>query len=164
MSALSELLWKAKAGRSIDTIAAQAKQRGHPINRATVAKYLAGDHGPRPPEGTLLALAEGLGIDVRLLRRSVGVPSGELGPYHPVAESARLSQAQREAIDALIKTMVSRGEDPIREIVKGTGTVHDSVTGTSPVSVSRGSAATTSAEAFGGDVYVGEPASAELKD
>jgi len=161
MSALSELLWKAKAGRSIDAIADQARRRGHPINRATVARYLAGDHGPRPPEDTLVALSEGLGIDVRRLRRSLGVPTGELGPYQPVAESARLTQVQREALDQLIKAIVARADGGMREV---SGEHLDSVNDEGGISVSPAYPARTTPGAFGGDVYVGDPASAEPRE
>lgn len=164
MSALSELLRQAKTGRSIDAIAEQARRRGHPINRATVARYLAGEHGPRPAEATLLALSAGLGVDVRLLRRCAGAPSGELGPYRPVAESARLNQAQRAAIDQLIKAIVARADGGVLFGPMGGDRRHDSVREVEPPSVSPISAARTAAEAFGGDVYVGEPASAELRD
>jgi len=163
MSALSELLGQARAGRSIDAIADQARQQGHPINRATVARYLAGEHGPRPAERTLRALSAGLGLDIRRLRRTLGAPPGELGPYRPVAESARLSRAQRAAIDQLIKSIVGRSEavalaggaverfvDPFRD---------PGLSGMTGVSAGR-----NASEAFGGDVYVGEPASAELQD
>lgn len=163
MSALSELLVRAKTGRSIDAIAEQAQRRGYPINRATVARYLAGEHGPRPSEATLLALSAGLGVDVRQLRRCAGAPSGELGPYRPVAESARLSQSQRAAIDQLIKAMVGQS-DAILFDASGSERVHDSVRDVELPGVIPRSAARTASKAFGGDVYVGEPASAELRD
>lgn len=165
MSALSDLLRQAKAGRSIDAIAQRARQRGHPINRATVAKYLAGEHGPRPSERTLRALAEGLGVDLRRLRRALGVPGGELGPYQPVAESARLTQVQREALDQLIRSMVARADAGNLAKADAGRDLHDSVTEPGVLSVSSAYAARTAADALGGDVYVGEPASAaELRE
>lgn len=165
MSALSDLLSQAKAGRSIDAIAQQARQGGHSINRATVARYLAGDHGPRPSEGTLRALAEGVGVDLRQLRRALDLPGGELGPYQPVAESARLTQVQREALDQLIKSMVARADAGIVPTGGVSPDLHDSITEPGPLSVSSAYAARTAADALGGDVYVGEPASAaELRE
>lgn len=163
VSALSEFLWQVRAGRTIDAIAEQAGRSGYSINRATVARYLAGEHGPRPAETTLLALAAGLDVDVRLLRRCIGAPSGELGPYRPVAESARLSQAQRAAIDQLIKSIVGR---PDAAFLGTAGADQPAALDREPElsGVLQPSPGKNAAEAFGGDVYVGEPASAELRD
>lgn len=111
MTALSARLADAKGERSIDSIRDQAEREGHEIDRATIAKYVAGQHGPRPPEKTLQALATGLGVDVRELRRLASMPGGELGPYVPVSEAARLDRSQRQALDALIKTIVKEVSD-----------------------------------------------------
>lgn len=111
MSALSDRLQQAKGERSIDAIADQAATRGHPVHRSVVAKYLAGVHGPRPPEATLRGLAEGLGLDVRELRQLARRPRGELGPYVPVDAAASLTQRQRDALDALIKAFVTEEGD-----------------------------------------------------
>ncbi|MBK7821961.1 MAG: helix-turn-helix domain-containing protein [Tessaracoccus sp.] len=109
MSDLSTYLANAKLDRSIDDIAAAARRGGHPLSRSVIAKYLRGEHGTNPPESTLAALAVGLGVDVRELRRLAGKPAGELGPYVPTAEAASLTQRQRDALDQMIKAFVSEG-------------------------------------------------------
>lgn len=109
MSNLAGLLANAKGDRSIDTIAELATRAGHPISRSVVAKYLRGEHGPRVPETTLQGLAAGFGVDIRELRLAAGKPAGELGPYLPTAEAAALTQAQRDALDHLIKVFVTQG-------------------------------------------------------
>ncbi len=114
MSALSDRLQQAKGQRSIDDIAAQARRLGHPIDRSAVAKFLAGQAGPRPRPSTLEALAAGFGVDVRELRLLAGQPPGEAGPYVPTPESASLTREQRRAIDQLIKAIV-RGNAPALE-------------------------------------------------
>lgn len=106
MSALSQRLADAKGERSIDDVKRQAEREGHQIDRSVIAKYVSGDHGPRPPEKTLAALAAGLGLDVRELRELAGRPAGEREPYVPTPESASLTREQRQALDRLIKTMV----------------------------------------------------------
>lgn len=109
VSDLSRYLADAKGDRSIDDIAKQATDAGHPISRAAVAKYLRGEHGHRPPEKTLRGLAAGFRLDVRTLRELAGRPPGELGPYRPIDLAASLTQEQRDAIDELIKAFVSEG-------------------------------------------------------
>lgn len=107
VSDLSNFLANAKGDRSIDEISKQAHSEGHPISRSAIAKYLRGEHGPRPPESTLEGLAAGFGVDLRELRRLAGRTPGELGPYVPTDESASLTRKQRDALDQLIKTIVS---------------------------------------------------------
>lgn len=109
VSDLAAYLADAKGDRSIDAIAKQAVDAGHPISRSVVAKYLRGEHGPRPPEKTLAGLAAGFRVDVRVLRELAGRPAGEREPYIPVAEAASLTQAQRDALDQLIMAFVSEG-------------------------------------------------------
>jgi transcriptional regulator with XRE-family HTH domain len=109
VSDLSTYLANAKLDRSIDDIAAAARRGGHPLSRSVIAKYLRGEHGTNPPESTLAALAVGLSVDVRELRRLAGKPAGELGPYVPTAEAASLTQRQRDALDQMIKAFVSEG-------------------------------------------------------
>jgi transcriptional regulator with XRE-family HTH domain len=100
-------LSEAKADRSIDSVVAQALGAGHEIDRSTVARYVAGGGAKNPPDAVLRALAAGLGLDVRELRTLAGQPSGELGPWTPTDESARLNLDQRRALDQLIRTMVA---------------------------------------------------------
>lgn len=64
MTALTDLLGTAKGDDSIDAIAARASAAGHPINRATIAKYLAGHSGRMPPEATIQSLAAGFRLPV----------------------------------------------------------------------------------------------------
>lgn len=107
MTPLSTRLSEAKGDRSIDAVAAQAQKAGHDIDRSTVARYVAGGGAKNPPDSVLRALAAGLGLDVRELRALAGQPSGELGPWTPTDESARLNLDQRRALDQLIRTMVA---------------------------------------------------------
>ncbi|WP_152364831.1 hypothetical protein [Microlunatus speluncae] len=108
MSALSDRLAAAKGERSIDDIVARAGASGHRIDRSVVARYLNGEHGPRPRQETLSALAAGFDLDARELRGLAGRPPGELGPYVPTSESASLTSEQRQALDQLIKA-ITRG-------------------------------------------------------
>lgn len=105
---LSDRLAEAKGNDSIDAIAERAAASGHKIDRATVGRYVAGDGAKNPPDKVLRALAAGLGLDVRELRTLAGKPSGELGPWTPPDEAARLSRDQRKALDQLIKSIVGK--------------------------------------------------------
>lgn len=107
MNDLAARLADAKGDLSIDAIVARAEGNGHAIDRATVARYVSGKGAKNPPDKVLRALGAGLGLDVRELRVLAGRPAGELGPYVPVDEAARLSEDQRRAIDTLIKTIVA---------------------------------------------------------
>jgi len=109
MSALAERLRAAKGDRSIDDIVKLAAREGLKIHRAMVAHYLKGEHGPRPRDATIAALAAGFGLDVRELRVLAGMPPGELEPYEPAKEAARLNREQRDALDQLIRAIV-RGD------------------------------------------------------
>lgn len=111
MSDLANYLADRKGDRSIDDIAKKATASGHPISRSVVAKYLRGEHGPRPPEETLAGLAAGFDADPRELRELVGRPAGELGPYVPTKLSASLTQTQRDALDDLIRAFVKGDSD-----------------------------------------------------
>ncbi|MGV8972264.1 MAG: helix-turn-helix domain-containing protein [Rhodoglobus sp.] len=111
MSALSERLKGAKGTHSIDDIVRLAERAGHQVDRSVVARYVSGKHGRRPSDATLLALAAGFGLDVRELRTLVGMPPGELEPYEPTPEAARLSREQRDALDQLIRTIVRSESD-----------------------------------------------------
>lgn len=111
MTALSDRLADAKGDRSIDSIVAQAEANGHTIDRSTVARYCGGGGAKNPPDAVLRALAAGLGLDVRELRTLAGKPAGELGPWTPPDESARLSRDQRKALDLLIKAIVNEGSE-----------------------------------------------------
>lgn len=106
VTALSDRLADAKGNDSIDAIAERAAAEGHKIDRATVWRYVAGQHAKNPPDSVLRALAAGLGLDVRELRALAGKPAGELGKWTPPDESARLSQEQRNALNQLIKSIV----------------------------------------------------------
>lgn len=111
MSALSQRLQDAKGDRSIDDVAREAERQGYRLHRSTVAKFLNGQHGPRTADKTLVALAAGFGLDVRELRLLAGVPAGELGPWTPTEEAARLNREQRRALDELIRTIVRGGSN-----------------------------------------------------
>lgn len=114
MTALSDLLNDAKGDRSVDDlIEAAEKKSGHPIRRtfrSTIYKALEGDHAKNPREETLGLFADVFQVDIRTLRLAADKPAGELGPWVPTTEAARLDRDQRRALDALIKTIV-RGRD-----------------------------------------------------
>ncbi len=80
-----------------------------------VARYLKGEHGTRPRQETLSALAAGFDLDVRELRGLVGRPPGELGPYVPTSESASLTAEQRQALDQLIRA-ITKGDGVVRPV------------------------------------------------
>lgn len=109
VSELSKRLVEAKGDRSIDDIARQAERDGHRLDRSAVARYLNGDHGPNPRPSTIEALAAGFGLDAREVRRLVGRPGGELGPWVPTPASASLTQRQRDALDQVIRVFTSKG-------------------------------------------------------
>ena len=112
MTALSDLLTDAKnAGRNVDHWVEQARSAGHKINRATVYKYLDGDHAKNPSEKTLEGLAFVFALDVRDLREAVDKPRGELGPWKPTDEASRLNEEQRAALNQLIKAIVRGGAE-----------------------------------------------------
>lgn len=110
VTALSDLLNEAKdQGRNIDHWVEQSEEAGCKINRATVYKALNGEHAKNPSEQVLRGLAFVFDVDIRDLRVAAGKPRGELGEWIPTTESSRLSQEQREALDALIKAIVREG-------------------------------------------------------
>ena len=111
MTTLSDRLAAAKGEHSIDDIVRLAEREGHKIHRSVVARYLNGEHGPRPSDSTIMALAAGFGLDVREVRVLAGMVPGELGPYEPTHEAARLNREQRAALDQLIRAIVRSESD-----------------------------------------------------
>lgn len=109
MSELSDRLREAAGSRSINEVKRLIEEAGKSVSRQTVAVFLRGDHGPRPTEDVLEAFAAGLQIDIRELRELAGRARGELGPWVPTQEAASLTKEQRDAMDALIKTIVKEG-------------------------------------------------------
>lgn len=112
MTPLARLLESAKADRSVDSLIAEAERKGASINstaRATIYKALKGDHAKEPRDETLQMFAAVFGLDVREVRKAAGMARGELGPWTPTTEANRLDQDQRNALDALIKTIVKTG-------------------------------------------------------
>ncbi len=78
------------------------------VDRATVYRYLAGNHPRNPPELVLQAFADALpGVSVSELRAAAQLPPGVNEPWIPPAEANRLSLAQRRALDAFIKATVA---------------------------------------------------------
>lgn len=103
---LGRVLRAAKGENSYDDIAEAARRHGHKLSKSVVAKYMQGRGGVNPPDDTLRGLAAGLGLDVRALREAAGRQGGELEAYVPTARAASLTQAQRDALDQLIMTIV----------------------------------------------------------
>ena len=85
---------------------------GGKIDRATVYRYLAGQHPQRPAEAILEAFASSL-PDVSLieLRTIIGSPVGEETPWVPTKEANRLNHAQRLALDAFIRATVNAHDE-----------------------------------------------------
>jgi hypothetical protein len=77
------------------------------IDRTTAYRYFAGTHSRTPPEYVLQALADVLGCSIKEVRQAAGAAPGEDEPWVPTPESNRLSYPQRDALDALIRTMVN---------------------------------------------------------
>jgi hypothetical protein len=77
------------------------------IDRTTAYRYFAGTHSRTPPEYVLQALADVLGCSIKEVRQAAGAALGEDEPWVPTPESNRLTYAQRDALDALIRTMVT---------------------------------------------------------
>lgn len=112
--ALRDLLTEAQPGMALDGLVAMAEQSGIRISRNTIARARRGDL-VNPTESTLQALAQLFGVDVRRLREVIGRRPGErgLGPWTPDPRSASLTQAQREALDRLIVTIVEQQQDDV---------------------------------------------------
>jgi len=88
------------------------------VDRATVYRYLAGQHPQRPAEPILEAFASGLpGTSLTELRLAVGMSAGEESPWVPTSEANRLSHAQRMALDTFIRaTIAAQDEAAVRVI------------------------------------------------
>jgi hypothetical protein len=82
------------------------------IDRATVYRYLAGQHPQRPAETILEAFASSLpGVSLTELRSVIGSPVGEETPWVPTKEANRLNHAQRMALDAFIRATVNAQDE-----------------------------------------------------
>jgi hypothetical protein len=77
------------------------------IDRATVYRYLNGNHSRTPPEYVLAAFAEGLGCSIVELREAAGFAAGEEEPWVPPMEANRLNRGQRDALEAFIRATVT---------------------------------------------------------
>jgi hypothetical protein len=81
------------------------------LDRATVYKYLAGNHPLNPQEHVLQAFAAVLpGVTVMRLRAAANQPVGAELPWIPPVEANRLTMPQRRALDAFIKATVAASE------------------------------------------------------
>jgi hypothetical protein len=81
------------------------------LDRATVYKYLAGNHPANPADHVLQAFASVLpGVTVMQLRAAANQPAGAELPWIPPVEANRLTMAQRKALDAFIKATVAASE------------------------------------------------------
>ncbi|WP_436699919.1 hypothetical protein [Nocardioides sp. BYT-33-1] len=112
MTALSDLLNDAKGDRSVDQLIQAARDRGVEVSdtaRANAYKALKGRHAKNPTDNVLTVWSEIFGVPVTELRKAVGKPAGELGPWVPVSEAGQLSQDIRNALDDLIKAIVKEG-------------------------------------------------------
>ena len=81
------------------------------LDRATVYKYLAGNHPENPHESVLQAFADALaGLTLVELRTAANQPAGIEEPWIPPVEANRLTMAQRRALEAFIKATVAAGD------------------------------------------------------
>jgi hypothetical protein len=81
------------------------------LDRATVYKYLAGNHPLNPQDHVLQAFAAVLpGVTVMELRAAANQPVGAELPWIPPVEANRLTMPQRRALDAFIKATVAASE------------------------------------------------------
>jgi hypothetical protein len=81
------------------------------LDRATVYKYLAGNHPANPADQVLQAFASVLpGVSVMQLRAAANQPAGAELPWIPPVEANRLTMPQRKALDAFIKATVAASE------------------------------------------------------
>lgn len=81
------------------------------LDRATVYKYLAGNHPANPADHVLQAFASVLpGVTVMHLRAVANQPAGEELPWIPPVEANRLTMPQRKALEAFIKATVAASE------------------------------------------------------
>lgn len=124
MTQLSDALRSAvknRGGWSYRRIEAEMQNAGHDVSFSTIGVYLRGDHG-KPEERVLQGFAAVLPeLTIVELRRLAGLPSGELGEWRPPVEAARLNQEQREALERLIRTIVTPGV----EHSTGSGKTHN---------------------------------------
>lgn len=75
------------------------------VSQALISAILVGRHrGKRMTEDVVKGLAYALEIDEDKIWRVVEVQAGE--PYIPTPESRNLTPAQRDAIDALIRSIL----------------------------------------------------------
>lgn len=112
---LSDLL--NSTGISARQAADKAEAEGIHLPYGSIAAYWSGKHPQHPSEKLLEGLAEVTGVSVRRLRRAAGAAPGEATPWTPPAEANRLTQRQREALEQLIKVIVSEpsvGDDTQR--------------------------------------------------
>ena len=91
------------------------------VDRATVYRYLAGQHPQRPAEAILEAFASGLpDVSLTELRSIVGAPVGEETPWVPTKEANRLNHAQRMALDAFIRATVNAQDETSKvDVIEG---------------------------------------------
>lgn len=115
VSDLSDLL--NSTGISARQAAEKADALGIHLPYGSIAAYWAGRHPQHPSEKTLEGLAEVLSIPLRRLRRAAGAAEGETSPWQPPPEANRLTQRQRRALEALIKSIVSGGVDEPQETI-----------------------------------------------
>jgi len=108
MTALSELLHRSviAPARAIERI---EKSDEHAMNRATIYRYVEGDHPERPKEKYLQALAYGFELPVTQVREAAAAAPGELDLWEPPLESGQLTQPVRDALDVLIKALAKEG-------------------------------------------------------
>lgn len=103
MSALSDLLNSQPI--TARQAAEKAASEGIDLRYGTIAAYWSGRHG-RPTRETLAKLAKVLPLTEERLQRAAWNASAPLGPWVPPEASALLDQAQRRALDQLIKSIV----------------------------------------------------------
>lgn len=91
------------------------------IDRTTVYRYLAGSHSANPAEYVLQAFARALpGASLVELREAAGLAAGEEEPWVLPPEAQRLTRAQRNAIEILIRS-IANAPEPSESVVSRKG-------------------------------------------
>lgn len=84
------------------------------LSPGTIDRIMRGEG--TPDVGTIDKIADAIGIPRAVVRTVAQLPRGETGPYEPPDESRLLSERQRKALDALIRSLVISYQRPFETI------------------------------------------------
>lgn len=113
MTELSDLL---RGAIERGTTPVQALDRiakaGLKADRGQLYKAIKGEHAEKVTEPVLEAWAHGFGLDIRALRKAMGVPVGEKIPFRPHPLANRMNREQRKAVNEVIRVFVEGSTEP----------------------------------------------------